>query len=925
MMPELPTGTVTFVFTDLESSTRLWEELPEPMADALARHDAILREAVEDHDGVVLTRMGDGIAAVFVSAPHAVAAAVEVQRRMGAEPWGETGPLRARMGLHTDEGRLRAPGEYMNQPLNRCARLMAAGHGGQVLLSEATAVVTRGRLPDGAELVDLGEHRLRDLAEPMRVFQVLHPGLVTEFPPLRSLDALQSNLPRQLTSFVGRTEELSALAQALDEWQLVTLTGVGGVGKTRLANQVAAEVVDRFPDGAWLCELAGAGDGDDALLVIAEALGVTQRKGMTLEASIIEALAHKRILVVFDNCEHVLDAAGRLVAGIVRTCPGVNVLATSREGLGVSGEQVWPVRPLAVPEPTADLTTMRLTPSVRLFAERAHQARPSFVLDDTNVYPISDICRRVDGIPLAIELAAARVVALSPQDIAAKLDERFRLLRGGRRTSMERHQTIRATVEWSYSLLDDRDRLVFERLGVFMGGFDVSAAEGVAVDAEVEAWDVVDALTSLVTKSIVQAEEEPTGAVRYTMLETLRQYALERLSERGDAELIFRRHAELFAEFAEQIGPELMGRDELLWRDRLRSELDNLRSAVAWALDSDTDADGELAVRIVAALSQEAVQEGSGGIASLATRALDRARRSTNGRARAVLGAAAWAVFRHTRDFERTINLASDALDRGVDADCPTPHLPYVAMGLVLGFTSGIGEIRRLYEDAKRTLAAIGAPAFSNAFIQSALAFAETTRSDLSRARVDAEEAVRLARAVGNPTQLADALYVFARSARHAEPARARECVEESVALARAGAQGGTRAMTLGLLAELQAIEGDSAALPTLRDAMRMSFALRDIQTYTVADYGIRVCTAFEQHDVAATIGGTFAGAFEGMSTIPTGELANRERALNACVDALGEHAYDAAYTHGRSMTEDEAAAWILEAFERLSEGVVHR
>ena len=533
----MPTGTVTFLFTDLESSTRLWEQYGEAMGAALARHDAVLRDAVRASGGYLVKTTGDGVHAAFGTADAALAAAVAGQRALVAEPWAAVPPLRVRMGIHTGAAEIR-DGDYFGPTLNRAARLGAAAHGGQIVVSAASEELVRDSLPEPVTLRDLGEHRLRDLGRPEHVFQVDVAGLPTDFPPLRSLDAFPGNLPVQLTSFVGRGAELQALSEALRSGRLVTLTGVGGVGKTRLATQLAAEVLPAFPGGAWLCELAAAEDAESMTQLVAATLGVPPRPGVTLGESIVSFLQPKALLVVLDNCEHVIDAAGRLAERVVARCPDVRIVATSREGLAVAGEQVWPLRTLAVPEPAASTEAIVSDDAVLLFVDRARASRPDFAIDGANAEPVAEICRRLDGMPLAIELAAARVVSMSPREIAARLDERFRLLTGGRRTAVERHQTLRATLDWSYSLLDERDRRVFDRLGVFAGGFDAAAVEAVTAGDGVEGWDTIDALADLVAKSLVTTEARPDGTTRYEVLETIRHYSRERLDEAGDADAL---------------------------------------------------------------------------------------------------------------------------------------------------------------------------------------------------------------------------------------------------------------------------------------------------------------------------------------------------------------------------------------------------
>ncbi len=516
-----PTGTVTFLFTDIEGSTRLWREHPDEMGAALARHDELVREAIVGADGFVVKTTGDGFHAAFHDPGPAVAAAVAAQLALGAEPWSLPERLRVRMGIHSGPAELR-DGDYYGTPVNRAAWVMGAAHGGQVVVSHATEEL----LADGdVELLDLGEHALRDLGRRERLFQVLHPQLEHEFPPLASLAAFAGNLPVQLTSFVGRDDDVERVVELLRDERLVTLAGTGGVGKTRLAVQVAAEVLPRFGNGAWMCELAAADDADAMAFVVASALGCVQHPGLSLAASIVEYLKVRELLLVLDNCEHLLDEAGDLADALVQGCPNVTVLATSREALDVPGEHVVRVRSLTTPAVTGTELDLTSIPSVRLFRDRAVDAGAAVNWDARQWNAVAEICRRVDGIPLAIELAAARTVSMNPMDVAGHLDERFRLLTGKRRGRVERHQTLRATVEWSYQLLDDDERVVFDRLGTFAGSFDAAAAVAVARGEELDPWTVTDALASLVAKSMVGTDTGPDGAVRYTMLETLRQFA----------------------------------------------------------------------------------------------------------------------------------------------------------------------------------------------------------------------------------------------------------------------------------------------------------------------------------------------------------------------------------------------------------------
>ncbi len=590
---ELPTGTVTFLFTDIEGSTASAAEMgDEKYAAQLADHRERLFDAIDAHRGVVFGTEGDAVFAAFARASDAVAAAVDGQRALSSHAF------RVRMGLHTGEA-MASSGDYVGITVHQAARVAAAGHGGQIVLSEATRQLAGRDLPDGAGAIDLGVHQLKDLAEPQHLFQLRHDDLVSEFPPLRSLAGRLHNLPLQLTSFVGREEELLEVETLVVANRLVTLTGVGGCGKTRLALHAAAELLDRFPDGVWLVDLAPIERGTLVAQAAASALGVAEAPAEVIDA-VVQHIGSRNLLLVLDNCEHLAADVADFVEMVLRRCPALHVLATSREYLGVSGEVTLQVASLSVPETAGVRPSEELVryAAVRLFMERALAADPSFVLGPGDPELVSRVCRRLDGIPLAIELAAPKIRMFDLTEIERRLDDRFRLLSGGTRRGLGRQQTLRATVDWSHDLLSEPERLLLRRLAVFSGGFTFEAAGRVCADDDLlDADTVADVLEQLVGRSLAVVDRTTTGT-RYRQLETIRQYGLEKLAQAGEVDTLRAKHLGWCADLAAEAEPELFGINERAWLDRLDADGANVRAALDWALDHDPCSGLRLAISL---------------------------------------------------------------------------------------------------------------------------------------------------------------------------------------------------------------------------------------------------------------------------------------------------------------------------------------
>jgi predicted ATPase/class 3 adenylate cyclase len=602
----LPTGTITFLFTDIEGSTRLWEQHPQAMHVELARHDALLAQAIAADRGVIVKTTGDGLLAAFASASDALAAALAAQRALQSQAWGATGPLRVRITLHTGDAELRE-GDYFGPALNRASRLLAVTHGGQILLSRSTWELVSDHMPVGVELRDLGVHRLKDLSHPEQLFQVVVPDLQAEFPPLQTLDARRTNLPAPPNLLIGREREVAAVGTLLrrTDVRLVTLAGPGGIGKTRLAMQVAADLQDAYTDGVWFVDLAPIRDPALVLPRILQTLNLKEQGGPSPFVQLQAYLRDKQLLLLLDNFEQVVDAAVE-VADLVAACPGLNVLITSRMVLHLYSEHVFAAPPLGLPDRkqskprgTDLVAAAGQYEAVRLFVERAQTVKFDFTLTETNAKVIIEICQRLDGLPLAIELAAAWIRLFSPQALLARLKRRLALAHGGARDLPDRHQTLRNTIDWSYALLDTAEQTLFQRLAVFVGGCTLSAAE--AICARAESWElgvggaaesratqlpnlVLDELASLVDKTMLRQFLSPDGEPYFAMFETIREYALERLEASAEAEVLRQRHAVYYLVLSEAAEPELWGRQQEEWLDRLEAEHDNLRAALAWSL-----------------------------------------------------------------------------------------------------------------------------------------------------------------------------------------------------------------------------------------------------------------------------------------------------------------------------------------------------
>jgi predicted ATPase/class 3 adenylate cyclase/DNA-binding CsgD family transcriptional regulator len=910
---------VTLLFTDIEGGVRLWEDDRDAMAAASAHHGCIVREQIGVSGGRVFKTVGEAHRAVFADPVAALSSAVAIQRAVGAEPWASSLPIRVCMALHSGACAER-DGDYAGPVVNRTARLLDIGHGGQVLVTAAAYALLADRLPRGIGLRDLGEQRLRDLGRAERVFQVTGPGLAEGFGVLRSLDdpALRHNLPSQATSFVGRTAELAELRALVSGGsRLVTIAGPGGIGKSRLALQVAADALDGTGDGAWLVELAPVAEPELVARTAAAALRVREAPGRPVLDALADAVGDRNLLLILDNAEHVLGAVAELADAFIRSCPRVCLLVTSREPLGIGGEHVFRVPGLAVPP--ADLAApdrLAAFESVQLFAEHAALHRRDFSVDDASAAAVAAICVRLDGIPLALELAAARLGSLSASEICARLDQRFRLLTTGNRTALPRHRTLRALIDWSYDLLSSEERIVFDRLSVFAGGWTLDAAEAVAPGGDVAVWQVLDLLAALVGKSLVQAEVIH-GSTRYRLLETIRHYAAERLALRAGSDLQDARatHRDHYLAFVETAAARLRGPDEHRWLDRIEAEFDNIRVALAFSIADPGSA--EPGLRLAAALRAFVFSRGHSGEVIEALRAL--------------LGRP------DARQPTRNLAVALVTNCKLLTHFARSPDIPSMA-------EEAIAIARGLADDA------VVADALA------ALNWYSYLQGDLPAALARADDAVVLARAAGSPSRLVVALghrAVFKAETGELDASLAD--YQEVLSLARASGDNYTLAVNLVNLGVDQVTAGEfRAAVAYLQDALRVADAHGYQHLSAAAEMNLgfaylmngdaasarrllvgvldRARAASEMtwvHGaflglalaagtdadpaVAATLHGAADHQYEQAGqAFDAKESKMRDSDHVRLRDALGEAAFDAAYQHGRTLSQADAIAMAL-------------
>jgi predicted ATPase/class 3 adenylate cyclase len=803
-----PSGTVTFLFTDIEGSTGLWESAPEAMRAALARHDEIVRGSIEAHDGYVFSTGGDGFGAAFARAGDAVGAAVDVQRGLARVSWPRDAPIRVRMGVHTGEASER-DGDYFGPAVNRAARVMGAAPSGQIVVSGVTAELTAPQA--GVALVDLGSHRLRGVTEPMRVWGVRADGLAGFEGRLATDRAATGNLPRPVTEMVGRTGEVNRLVGDLGARRLVTLTGPGGVGKTRTAVEAGWLAAGEFTDGVWLVDLGPVTDPAAVPFTAAATLGAQPRAALGVADAIVDTLGDRRVLILVDNCEHLLDAAAALITRIMAECPAVVVLATSREPLGLPGERVRVVSSL---DP--------LLEGVDLFCDRAATADDLFVCDESDRAVIGEICTRLDGIPLAIELAAARVRSMTPSDVLARLDDRFRVLRGGARGGVERHQTLRAAVAWSYQLLGEAERGLFERASVFAGGFDLAAAAAVCAGPDSglgDTDDVADVLAGLVDKSMLLVDRSSRSS-RYRMLETLRQYGEERLGERGDAVRVHDRHLAHYQLVADRASEAFTGPGQL---DALRTgerEWDNLRAAFEWA---QTIGDIERAVALALACDRFAHTSLRFEHSQWTDALIARTPSDHPSRCSLYASAALWA----TLAGETELALRLGQLGTEVAGSCPGGAAPMLCWGAEALAYSALGRDGDALAALREAESRVGDDAYTlGAWLQIAGPVAYPSADPATRASLRSrfqELATRCGAPLWKAIAVAQTGWDLFLGGRARE---ARDAFQEALRLLE-DVRPGTRAMFLAGLAESAAALNDDATPGALRFALSDAYALR--------------------------------------------------------------------------------------------------
>ena len=879
MTAAAPSGVVTFLFTDVEGSTRRWEADAAAMRAALMAHDEVLRIAIEGHDGFLFGHTGDGVVAAFASPKSAVDAAIAAQRAL---------QLPVRMGMATGEAELR-DGDYFGTVLNRAARVMAAGHGGQILLAESTA-----SLLSGVDLLDLGPRRLRDVSAPVGVFQVRAPGLRTEFPSLRGLDSNPGNLRRPVTSLIGRESEVAEIEAAVKAHQLVTLTGVGGVGKTRLATEVAARLADEFPDGVWFFELAAVVDSAAVPDAVAAVLGITQQPAKTVSESVAAALEGRVRLLVFDNCEHVLDAAADLVDAILAQSATVTILATSREGLGVADEQVWPV-------PSLDLSGGIDSAAVNLFVERAGSVAPRFSMataDDAGA--VVEICRRLDGIPLAMELAASRMASMTAIEVRDRLDHRFRLLVGSRR-GPEHHHTLRHAVQWSYDLLDDAEKTLLERCSVFAGGFDLQSACAVAEPEGVDDYAILDRLGALVRKSLLVADQS-AGRTRFSMLETIRQFSGEQLVASGDAEEVRTAHSRYFAGREADILALWDSPRQREAYDWFTIELANLRTAFRWAADQgDLDVAATIATYVgwlgtgvqtlePIAWAEELIESARAvDHPRLATLYVIASRCFTTGRIEAAVG--------YCDAGQIVVGRSRDALPYGIEGVLGVVYL-------------AIGQPERLAELCRAQLARRrDNDVHLRAWLVAALALAGSG----GEAMDSADGLIEAAEATGNPSWLALALGAYGGAFRDADPVGALNAVGRGLVIAQ---DSGNRTIASTLAHFLARLEAEHGATVSAFD--HLTLAIRNYHnagdTTTIRVPLAVLAALFDRlgrYEPAATITG-FA-----LSPIAAAGVPEITTAITHLRAVLGDQTYESLARKGETMTTAAVATYAYDQIDQ--------
>jgi predicted ATPase/class 3 adenylate cyclase/Tfp pilus assembly protein PilF len=906
------------LFTDIEGSTQLWAREPERMLPALARHDAFLRAAVESNHGVIVKTTGDGMYATFDDPLDALRATLAVQRALADPKATADVSLRVRCALHVGVVEHRE-GDYFGSAVNRAARIMDAAHGGQVLVSQSAADLLTDRLPAGVALRDLGAIRLRDLATPARVYQVVQADLRQDFPALRSLEATPNNLPLQMTSFVGRARELAAARALLDDARLVTIVGPGGIGKTRLSLQIAADVLDAFPDGVWFIEFASIVDPGLVPKTVAQVLGTQEDPSTPLLQALLAHCSSRRLLLVLDNCEHLVDACANFAHALLRAAPQVRVLASSREALHVAGEQTYPLPPLGLPDPGSGIEDAMHSDAGQLFVERARLRQPGFVLSSQNVKAVTQICGRLDGIPLALELAAARVGVLTVAMIAERLDDRFRLLTGGSPTALPRQQTLRAMIDWSYDLLGADEKTLFARLSVFAGGWSLPAAESVCADRDLASHAVLDLLAGLASKSLVMSDGD--GA-RYRMLETTREYARERLQERGETVASRVRHRDYFVKFAGDAETHLNGgKDQPAWLARLDLEHDNLRAALGWSLEEPEGT--ESALGLAAALHLFWAHRGharEGRQWCMAALARSTGRPGTLARLNALhaSGALTWRLGDITEArslLEQALTLSRELGDR-------------LGEGRVLSHLGGVAihqaddpAAQLFLEQAAAIHRATGNRAMEARVLNNVAALA-ISRGRFADSEAPIARALALSRELNNPMTEATALsHLGALAMRRGEFAQAQTLHERALATA---VEFGVREFELEELRSLGEIALARGDVANARAYFRNTLAAsREIGSQHEIVLSLEVATMLmveaQDYEIAARLCGA-ADALRAATTTPRAysEQEQYDAIMAHCRQAMGEVAARGAVAAGSSISSDAAVAqamtWIDQA-----------